>query len=292
MRRMMLAAALLALVAVGCKAEVNVVVDLEADGSGTVEFLSGFDDEFIELVFQGSDPADAVFQDNDFAELENAEFDSFEEGEFTYYRITVPFTDPQEVLQAAADDVPINTFDVTVTDDEVRVSAQTEEGVSDLVGGEDLEGFGPELLQDVLSLHIRLRMPGEVTSHNADRTLDDGTLEWDIPLTGEGLDVQAVSDPNAGAGGVPLGLAIGGAAVLAVGAGVGVYLARRRRSSEPPDLLPPVDAPVGAPPSEASAADATEADLAVPVVPAPTAAPPGETGELPEGEEDETPPIT
>ncbi len=290
MRRIVLAAALLALVAVGCKAELNLVVDLEADGSGTLELQSGFDDEFIQLVFQGQDPAEAV-QDNDFAELENAEFDTYEEGEFTFYRITVPFTDPAEVLQAAADDVPVEAIEVTVTDDEVRVSAQTQEGVGDLVGSDDLQGFSPDVLADTISLHVRLRMPGEVTSTNADRTLPDGTLEWDVPLTGAGLDIQAVSDPTAGSGdGLPLGLVAGGAAVLAAGAAAGVWLVRRRRQPEPPDTAALVDAPVGAP--LAGGAAATEGEPVVPAVPAPTAAPPEETGELPEGEEDETPPIT
>ncbi len=292
MRRMMLAAALLALVAVACKAELAVVVDLEADGSGTLELISGFDEEFIQLVFQGADPAEAVFQDNDFAELEDAEFDTYEEGEFSYYRITVPFTEPEEVLQAAADDMPIEAIDVTVTDDEVRVSAQTDQGLGDLAGSDDLGAFSPDVLADTISLNVRLRMPGEVTSHNADRVLDDGTLEWDIPLTGEGLDIQAVSDPTAGeGGGLPIGLAIGGGALLAAGAAAGVWLARRRRTAGPLDLAPPVDAPVAAPPSPAAAVGA-EGEPVVPAVPAPTVARPDEAGEQPEGEEDETPPLT
>ncbi len=293
MRRMVLAAALLALLAVGCKAELALVVDLEADGSGTVELVSGFDEEFIQLVFQGADPAETVFQDNDFAESEDAEFDTFEEGEFTYYRITRPFANPDEILQLAEDDIPIEGIMVDIGDEEVRVVAQTEQGLGDLAGSEDLQGFSPDILADTISVTARLRMPGEVTSHNADRVLEDGTLEWDVPLTGQGLDIQAVSDPTAGeGGGFPVGLAVGGAAVLAAGAAAGIWLVRRRSRPGPPETAPLVDAPVGVP--AATAADAGEP--VVPVVPAPTAAPPEETGEpldgeVPVGEDDETPPL-
>ncbi len=300
MRRMVLAAALLALVAVSCKAEINLAVDLQADGSGTLVVETGFDEEFREFAFQGTDPEEEIFADNALADLEGAEFSTYEEGEFTFYAITTPFDSVEtlegELLGAAGDDAPVDTIDVTVTDDEVRVSAQTADAADALVSGEDLEGFDLDILADTIAIHFRVTMPGEVTSHNATRVLDDGTLEWDIPLTGAGLDIQAVSDPNAGSGGgVPAWL-VGAAAVVLI-AGAGVYAMRRRKGGD--DDAVPEAVPVGA-----VAAGAATASAAGPEVGAETRqlgdlppAPPVDASaepepEIPVGEDDETPPLS
>ncbi len=295
MRRMVLATALLALVAVSCKAEINLAVDLQADGSGTLVVETGFDEEFREFAFQGTDPEEEIFADNALADLEGAEFSTYEEGEFTFYAITTPFDSVEtlegELLGAAGDEAPVDTIDVTVTDDEVRVSAQTAEAADALVSGEDLEGFDLDILADTIAVHFRITMPGEVTSHNATRVLDDGTLEWDIPLTGAGLDIQAVSDPNAGGGGggVPAWL-VGAAAVLLV-AGGGVYAMRRRKGSgDDDDVLDAV--PVGAAAAGAATAGAPGSDLGdlPPAPPVDAALEPDP--EIPVGEDDETPPLS
>lgn len=241
MRRIVLAAALLALVAVGCKAEINVELQLAADGSGTLIAETGFDEEFEQFAFQDADPQEAIFEDNELADLPNAEFSTFEEGEFTFYRITVPFEDVNAVLAEAGAEAPFQSIDIDVTDDEVRVSAGTEEATDALFDADELEGFDPEILADTFAAHVRLKMPGAVTSHNADRVLDDGTLEWDIPLSGAGIDIEAASDPRAGeSGGFPLAVLGGVAAAAAVAAVGGVVVMRRRNRGDetagPPEV--------------------------------------------------------
>ncbi len=298
MRRMVLAAALLALLAVSCKAEINLGVELNADGSGTLVAETGFDEEFREFAFQGVDPEEAIFQDNDLAELEGAEFETYEEGEFTFYTVRAPFENIDDVLGAAGEDAPVDQIQVTVTENEVRVTASTDESAGDLLGGEDIEGFSPDLLADTIAIHLRLKMPGKVIEDNADRVLDDGSLEWDVPLTGQGLDVLAVSDPTAGdGGGLPLWL-VGGVAAGVVALG-GAFVLMRRRSEATPDPVtepPPVGAAVGAGMTGAAigtAAAGTEPDLppAPPVDPPPP--PPSEADPESAGDgEDVPPPIT
>ncbi|NIP95929.1 MAG: hypothetical protein GWO24_21840, partial [Akkermansiaceae bacterium] len=56
-------------------------------------------------------------------------------------------------------------------------------------------------ISEVLDLVLQIEVPGTITEHNADRTLDGGLLEWDLlpALTrGERVDVfvEAAVDPN------------------------------------------------------------------------------------------------
>ncbi len=279
MRRIVLAAALLALVAIGCKAEINLELQLEADGSGTIIAETGFDEEFQDFAFQGADPEEAIFEDNDLADLPNAEFSTFEQREFTFYQVRVPFENIEEVLAQTADS-PLEGAEIVVTEDEVRISADTEDATGALFESDELEDFDPEILADTFAIHVRVLMPGEVTSHNADRVLDDGTLEWDVPLSGTGVSIEAVSDPTGGGDGIPVWLlaALGAGAVAVVGGGA--LAMRRRDKAEKGEEPVPVVAGVGVAAAGGSVVAGTPLEVpeATPHVPPPVVPEPGPIG--------------
>ncbi len=96
-------------------------------------------------------------------------------------------------------------IEVQWTEDSVTINATLEgtgsDGGFDLLGdaGGDLGGdFDFDL--DVASFaessfwgSVIVSMPGEVTSHNADRVLFDGRLQWDLSLDGSDVEISAVS---------------------------------------------------------------------------------------------------
>ena len=89
-----------------------------------------------------------------------------------------------------------------------------------------MEGLAAMLLDDAW-FRVRIKLPGEVTEHNADR-IEDGELVWELDFTAtEERQLTARSVPSGGVSVVPIVAGIAGAAVLA--AFVGLAYVRRRR---------------------------------------------------------------
>ena len=67
MRRtfLFIAAAAVALLLVSCRAEINIALDVEEDGSGTVGFEFGLDEELRSLMESTGADADDLFSDLD-----------------------------------------------------------------------------------------------------------------------------------------------------------------------------------------------------------------------------------
>lgn len=102
------------------------------------------------------------------------------------------------------------------------------ETVGELAGDEEAAGFATMFLAQ-MSITTKVHLPGEVTEHNADEVLEDGTLVWtstgaDAPRT-----LTARSDVSSGglSKALTVGLLIGGIAVVAFV--LGFLLFRRRR---------------------------------------------------------------
>jgi hypothetical protein len=217
MRRLIVLAALLALVATACKLETNFGAVINADGSGTIIGEIGLDDEAAELFLQGEDP----FEGNELSTLEGARTREEKRGDVTYYIVEVDVDDiavaEQELIDN--DNSLLNNLDITVTDTVVTVTGSA--SAEETLGGE-AEGFDPEVFEESISASVYFTMPGSITSHNADRQ-DGNTLYWDIPVLGGTLDIQAESDPrgtpaSGGSDGFPV-WAYGLIAALILGAG-------------------------------------------------------------------------
>ncbi len=118
-----------------------------------------------------------------------------------------------------------------------------------------------------------MHLPGTVVESNADRTLDDGSLVWDLPLQGGTVDIEARSEADSG---FPLTPVLIGVGIAAIG-GAALYLITRRRgdgadaiasTAEPPaptsifgdDTAPAPPAPPDQSPAEPGVPDPGPAD--------------------------------
>jgi hypothetical protein len=211
------------------------------DGRGILHLLLAFDRELLEEVAGAADAeALAARGGIDPAALpEDATYEPIETDEEVGARVTLPFEAAEEVAPAidaayaslgseigalAGVVGPFESFRIEGDQDGWRFEAQT-------VPGEAPDELTAVLLSEA-SFTFRLRMPGELVAHNADR-LEDGVLGWDLPLTGEGSrSLRAASRFDDG-GWPPLAGVIAAAAAIVVGIGTALYLMRPR--AERPD---------------------------------------------------------
>lgn len=258
MRRILILVAALALLTTACKIEINANIDINADKSGTIAIELGLDDEFADLMASMSDePFDptTMFEDMDLESAPGAVQSEETRGDMTFYIVTIPvddITDPQDLGGQAAEGL---TEDITVTFTDELVSVVASVDASEaLGGGGELDMFTPEMLAESFAVNIRITMPGEILSHNAD-SQDGNTLTWNVDLAAGGaLDIQAESDPRASeSSGIPIWVFIAAGAVLV--ALIGWFLMKSRGGSKPA-ATPAADAPPApegfAPPPPAS----------------------------------------
>lgn len=269
-RRLLVMTAALGLLLAACEAEANVRVELEADGSGTAAVELGVDEEFRELIeASGESLEDALLEGGDeIFSLPGAEQTTFTRGDLDYIAVSLPFDDINELSSLADDasDNPLNDLDISIDEDRAVVRGSLDLG-DDTLGAADLGEFDPGIIEDVFAFHIQVKMPGDVKESDADRTLEDGTLEWDIPLTGGVVSIEAISDPSP-SNGFPIWLiALIAVAVVAIILAF-IWAIRRNKGMPATDEA----ALVGAPdrPSEAAAAvEAAEGEVAHEAAPAP-----------------------
>lgn len=123
----------LALVAVSCRAEANVLLEILEDGSGTYTVELGLDEELEGLLasFTGGDGGGILPGfDLDIPGLSGNPLESLEsrvEGDMTFYADTESFSTPDELerlIESAGGDNNFETFDLTVEGDIVTLIAQ------------------------------------------------------------------------------------------------------------------------------------------------------------------------
>ena len=231
MRKYLFIFAFAALVLTACRAESNIIIDIDEDGSATISAEIGFDEEMLQLVAQGGDPEELLTQDLP-PEAEGFEAYSRVDGDMTYYGFsgTVDDLENDSLLILGQDFVSdFAEFSYTTDGDQATLIASI---VSADIGGGlgDLPIDPTDITGDIFSANLIVSMPGTVTEHNADEVLSDGSLVWNIPLTGV-IDVVAVSDTGSGSASWILWLLIG---VLAIGviAGIAAVLVSRNDSKK------------------------------------------------------------
>ena len=250
MRRtfLFIAAAAVALLLVSCRAEINIALDVEEDGSGTVGFEFGLDEELRSLMESTGADADDLFSDLDTG-FEGGTAFQREEGDMSFQGVLVEFDDVNEISDQLAgssgDLTGFGEFSFEVGDTEAVFDASL------LTEEQDLGDFPLDpsaLTGDIFSANFIVGMPGTVVEHNADEVLADGRLRWDIPLFGGEKRLHAVSD--LGGGGFPwLWLLLGVALLVGVVATIAaVVLGRRqqRRAVSDAAAAYPQEAPVPA----------------------------------------------
>jgi len=243
-----------AVLVAGCRLELDVQVEMNEDGSGSVEVVVGIDGDGIDRI--GGD-LDAVLA-LDYLEAAgwSVEGPDEEPDGFTRVRFRKPFTNPHEAAdifdEIAGEDGPFQDFAVS----HETGFARTEWGFTgriDFRGG--LEAFGDEALaaeldgeplgqtveeieaqlgeplSRVIQVAVGVRLPGEVSS-NATTPADDGG-GWQVGFGDGPVDMDATGEEERTASVVGLGVAAICAALLLVYGLVRLIRSVARRRSRP-----------------------------------------------------------
>ncbi len=182
MRRIWLLAIVAALITTACRVEVNLLIDLAEDGSGSLAFEIGTDEEFRQL-------AESEGGELDVGEISEAfegtgsqvELSQRTEGDMEFDIATVNFSNIDELrglisqgdlemdgLEEVQIEYEGDTVSLAVTLEDGGVSGLGDAG-DDLGGDFAFDGLASGFIEQFFSASVIASMPGEVTSHNADR---------------------------------------------------------------------------------------------------------------------------
>jgi hypothetical protein len=191
MRKYLLIFAMLAIVLTACRIETNVNLDIEEDGSAVVLVEVGMDDEFREAMTGQTGATEEDFI-NEILSIGDTSLVQRSEGDMSYFGAAQEIDDLSQGLPVEAANEMFTAFDYSFDENgaSLRASIQSAD-TGDFGDFEGLGGLGEGLIGDIFSANVIVRMPGSVTSHNADE-VRDGALVWEIPLSGS-LDIQAES---------------------------------------------------------------------------------------------------
>ena len=234
MKKLILLFAGIALLTVACKAEVNVLVDINEDRSGIVAFEFGLDDELRALLESSGGSADDLFGELDLdVATEGGTVTERTEGDMTYTGATNDFDDISQVMTDlvgdTSDEGVFSDFSF-VMDDETAALAATASSEEQDMG--DL-GLDPSALTgDVFSANFILGMPGNVVEHNADEVLSDGRLKWALPILGGTKTFVAKSEFGGGSSLWWLWIILGVVLVVGVVAIIAAVVLGRRQEKQ------------------------------------------------------------
>ena len=262
MRKLLFLIAGLTLVLAACRAEVNIVVDIDEDGSGEVAFEVGYDEEFRELVASsGGDPDDLLTGGTDFG-LEGAEDYERTEGDMTFVGTKQQFSSVTEIEANLTSDPenPFQTFSYVQTDDTAELDALIVVPEEDLGVG-DVPIDPSTITDEFFSFQLIFGMPGTVTESNADEVLANGQLVWKIPITGGEKQILARSEVSGGGSLWWIWLIVGVVLLIGFVALIGAVVASRNQSQRAIQAAGESDSQVAT--AQTATAAATSAEEAV-----------------------------
>ena len=184
-------AILLALITASCRIEANLDLVIEADGSGSYTSEVGFDEEIQQALSAFGDP-DELLSALDFG-VPGASTSERGEGDMTYSVVTLSFDDASQLTTVIEDSVEGNPFDrftIMVDEDGARVDASFELPESFTSAVSEAGDLASSL---DAAITVRVTMPGRVVSSNADRTIGNNELVWDIAFTETQVTIEAES---------------------------------------------------------------------------------------------------
>jgi hypothetical protein len=227
MRKYLLIFAMLAIVLTACRIESNVNLDIEEDGSAVVLVEVGFDEEFRQLMTGQTGGSEEDFV-NEILSVGDTSLVQRSEGDMTYYGAAQEIEDLSQGLPVEAAEEMFTSFDYSFDEDGASLTARIQSiDTGEFGGAGDLGGLAEGLTGDIFSANLVVRMPGEVTAHNADEVRSDGALAWNIPLAGA-VDVQAESSfGTSTTSWFWFGLLMVVIVVAAVSAGIAVIVSRK-----------------------------------------------------------------
>ncbi|GMR01862.1 MAG: hypothetical protein BMS9Abin20_0184 [Acidimicrobiia bacterium] len=200
MRKFLFIFALLAIALSACRAESNVILTIEEDGSATVGAEMGFDQEFRDLLEQAGFSADDMVSRLSGSGGEDLQPILRTDGDMTYFGASSS-VDDLSTLDLSTEGMDFfseffSVFSYEFDDSSARLTATVES--PDFSGGGENFPFDPSAItREVFSANVIVSMPGTVGEHNADEIRSDGTLVWNIPLTGS-TTIVATSEYGSG----------------------------------------------------------------------------------------------
>jgi len=246
LRFLRLAAVLLLVLSLSaCKMRTVLGVEVVVDGSGTLAVTMALDEEFRSFIEENSDePIDwsdpASFQENDldtgFSSLaDDAEVTPYSADGFEGFTMSVGFGSLDELAELVnADSEEAFPFVIT-SPSPGRFELNT---VGDFLAPEEEMGEIPSEFLEMFDIQVHVKLPGKVTSHNADEVASDGTLIWHVALNDTPDEYPAaVAEVSSGVT-VVVALAV----LAAAAAALAVWL---RRRNNPPAAGDGFDGPGG-----------------------------------------------
>ena len=249
------AVAVVALLSASC-IRVDVGIQVNDDGSGTVSFVTAIDSSAAGSLAkslggtESSSGAGPDFTNLDKSTLpEGSTVEPYKDGKYEGARVTTPFRTGDDIAAivnevssstssaetGAGSDTGTNSplfeqFALTREADgwsfkaTINPASGVTAGANDLVSPEQLK----VLFKDA-SFTVRVKLPGSVVSHDADSVGKNGELIWKLDIFAtKARTLSARTGPSTGGGFPVLPVAAGAAGVLVL-AGVAGFVARRRR---------------------------------------------------------------
>lgn len=227
---------------------VEVESEFDEDGSAVHVYQATIDREAMAEFGEMADEAETEAEFEQSAEAARDlgyEVEQIDTEQHIGLRLSREYEDSEDVgrilndLFSVGSDEPVSAFSGSFTQDgDTHTLDVTIDGAA--LAGEDLteeEGISPAMLSGFITMTYTVRMPGELDEDATNgRILDDGRVQWDLPLTGTETFI-AVSETE-GEGVSPLLLAgvigllflfIAGAALLAL-----FLIMRNRRAQRAP----------------------------------------------------------
>ncbi len=191
MRKYLFLTVLLALALSACRVETNVLLSIDEDGSGAVGFEIGMDKEFRDLMEQSGGSLDDLltelpdFGGDDVTPITRTD------GDMEYVGAQTTIDDIFAFGFSGSGGEFFSAFSYEYDNKSASLTATLSAG--DAAGDTgDLPFDVSSLTDDLFSANVVVSMPGTVIEHNADKVLGDGTLVWELPLSGS-VDIFAKS---------------------------------------------------------------------------------------------------
>jgi len=229
MHKYLLIFAVLTITLAACRVESNVVLDIREDGSASVTTEVGFDEEFRNIVEGiGVVPEEVLSELPSFG---GDDFTSFQrtEGDLTFFGVTSEIDDLSSYAFGGSGRDIFADFSYEFDGSTARLTATLNAAEFGAAGG-DLPIDPSQISEGLISANVIVTMPGRVKEHNADEVRSDGTLVWNVSLTGS-TTISATSDSREATATWTWWI-LGGTLIVIGAAGVTATLRRRTKEEE------------------------------------------------------------
>lgn len=203
--------ALAGLLLSSCTMRAVLDVDVNPDGSGVLDVTIALDEELRTLLEEDStepidwtDPSsfEGTGSPADFVDElpEGSTVEPYTEGDFEGFTVTAEFSSLEELEEILADastgdEGPFPLTIVSIDGERFELTTQGDLFGDTQLAEEDTEFLPSSVLADLFDFQLRVHLPGDIVSTNADETTEDGVMVWSLDVTSEDpVEPEAVSE--------------------------------------------------------------------------------------------------